>query len=106
MKTAKLNKMLDSLGFRESSAGTNDIRRAVGIVEDNDAALMCKDVYPVLADGDRAEMARIERRMRGAIATAMKSPVWDEAWREMGGWGTPTNSELIRRLAREMRDED
>ena len=106
MKTAKLNKMLDGLGFRESTAGTNDIRRAVAIVADDHAATMCKDVYPALAGGDRAEMARIERRMRVAIATAMRSPVWNEAWRDLGGWGYPTNSELVRRLAREIRDED
>ena len=106
MKTAKLNKMLDDLGFRESTAGTNDIRRAVDIVADNHAAMMCKDVYPALAGGDRAEMARIERRMRGAIATAMQSPNWDNAWRNLGGWGKPTNSELIRRLAREAVNAD
>lgn len=98
--------LMDGLGFRESQAGTADIRRAVDLMMERPGGLMHKDIYPALAGADRQAIARVERRIRGAITTAMQSPNWDEAWRDLGGWGKPTNSELVRRLAREAANED
>lgn len=97
----KLNKNLDALGFRESTTGTDYIRAGVAIVEAQRSAMMCKDVYPTLAKAAGTTPGRVERAIRTAIDTAMRSPMWEEAWREMGGWGHPTNSEMLRRLARE-----
>lgn len=106
MDEKKLVKMMDGLGFKESTSGTADIRRGVQIIAANPDAMLCKDVYPALCGGDRRGAARIERRMRNAIQAAMQNPNWGEAWTGLGGWGKPSNSELMRRLARECRDED
>lgn len=102
----KLNKNMDALGFRESYNGTDYIRTAVAMVDAERSAMMCKDIYPGLAKATGMTPARIERSMRTAISAAMQSPTWERAWREMGGWGAPTNSEVIRRLARESAHEN
>ena len=101
----KIESLMDGLGFKMTTKGTPAIRRAVEIVVENPDAMMTKEVYPVIA-GARGEWGRVERNMRTAIAAAARSPGWDEAWRGMGGWGIPTNAELIRRIAREVRDAD
>lgn len=97
----KLNKNMDALGFRESCSGTEMIRAGVAMVDAQRSAMMCKDIYPALAKAAGTTPARVERAMRAAISAAMRSPSWDSAWREIGGWGHPTNSEMLRRLARE-----
>ena len=97
----KLYSTMDRLGFRESTPGTRHIRAAVEIVDRDRAAMMCKDIYPTLARENRKTPAAIERSMRTAIGKAMSSPTWDYEWREIGGWNFPSNSEVIRRLARE-----
>lgn len=97
----KLTRMMDGLGFREAMIGTEMIRQAVYIVDEDRAAMMCKDVYPTIATGLGTTSARVERAMRAAVAAAQRSPAWGEAWRELGGWNEPTNSEVVRRLARE-----
>lgn len=102
----KLNKNLDALGFRESYTGTDYIRAAVAMVEAQRDVMMSKDIYPALARAGGRTPASVERSIRTAISAAMESPTWDFSWREMGGWGRPTNSELIHRLARESADEN
>lgn len=97
----KLTRMMDGLGFREAMIGTEMIRQAVYIVDEDRSAMMCKDVYPAIAVGMGTTAARVERAMRAAVAAAQRSPAWGEAWRELGGWNEPTNSEVVRRLARE-----
>ena len=97
----KLNKNMDALGFRESMPGTEMVRMAVGIVDRERTAMMCKEIYPGIAKATGRTPAAVERGMRTAIEAAMRSPAWESAWREMGGWGRPTNSEVIRRLARD-----
>lgn len=97
----KLYNAMDRLGFRESNPGTRHIRAAVEIVDRDHAAMMCKDVYPALAKENRRSPAAIERSMRTAIAAASSSPMWEKEWREIGGWNRPSNSEVVRRLARE-----
>lgn len=94
----KLYRVMDDLGFRESNSGTEMIRQAVRIVDANRSAMMCKDVYPAIAGG--MNISRVERAMRAAIAAAQRSPGWSDGWAELGGWGYPTVSEMIRRLAR------
>lgn len=96
---------LDELGFSLTTKGTEQIRQAVEIVVDNPDAAMTKEVYPAIAD-NRGQWGQVERNMRTAIARAMRSPVWDQVWNSMGGYGRPTNAELIRRVAREVRDAD
>lgn len=82
------------------------IRDAVEIVDADRTSMMCKDVYPAIAAAAGSQAHRIERAMRHAVAAARRSPVWDAAWRDLGGWGEPTNAEVVRRLARECRVED
>lgn len=98
---SKLNKNLDALGFRESTPGTDYIRMACEIVDKQRDAMMCKEIYPGIAKAVGRTPAAVERCMRSAIEVAMRSPAWEIAWRELGGWGHPTNGEVIRRLARE-----
>lgn len=105
MNEKKLTKTMDELGFKESTTGTADIRAAVRIVAANPEAMFCKDVYPALG-GSRKAAACIERNMRFAIQSAMNNPNWHTAWTGLGGWGRPTNTELVRRLARECRDDN
>lgn len=100
----KIEKMMDNLGFELRHKGTENVRRAVEIVVEKPDAMMCKDVYPVLSGG--RDWRQVERNMRTAIAAAMRSPVWDETWRGMGGWGKPSAGEVVRRMAREVRDAD
>lgn len=103
---SKLQRAMDGLGYRESSIGTEYIRAAVGMVDAERTVMMCKDVYPAIARAAGTTPARVERCIRSATDAASRSPMWDKEWREMGGWGHPTNNELIRRLARECRVED
>ena len=102
----KLNKNLDNLGFRESTPGTEYIRMGIQMVDERRTAMMCKEIYPGIAKAAGRTPAAIERCMRTAINAAMESPTWETAWRDMGGWGRPTNSELMHRLARESAYED
>lgn len=102
---AKLYRLMDGLGFREATCGTAMIRVAVDIAEADPGAMMCKDIYPEVAKLMGSTVARVERAIRAAVDVAQRSPNWAEAWREMGGWGEPTNGEVIRRLAREVQLE-
>lgn len=104
-KEKLIQSKLDELGFTLTTKGTEQIRQAVEIVVDNPDAMMTKDVYPAIAV-ERKAWGQVERNMRTAIARAMRSPVWDEVWASMGGWGKPTNCELIRRIAMGVRDAD
>lgn len=70
------------------------------------SSMMCKDIYPAIAQSVGSSSARIERAMRAATEAAMRNPDFMEEWREMGGWSHPTNSEVCHRLARESRIED
>ena len=97
----KLNRNMDALGFRESHPGTEYIRMAVQMVDKQRDSMMCKEIYPGIAKATGRTPGAIERGMRIAIDAAMRSPMWENEWREMGGWGHPTNAEVIRRLARE-----
>lgn len=102
----KLYKTMDGLGYRESLKGTDFIRQAAVIMAADRQAMMTKDVYPAIARAAGTSPARVERAMRTATDAAMRSPGWGEAWRELGGWDYPTNSEVCARLARECDDEN
>lgn len=102
----KLIKTMDGLGYLESLKGTEFIRQAAGIMAADRQAMMTKDVYPAIARAAGTSPARVERAMRAATGAAMRSPGWGEAWRELGGWNHPTNSEVCARLARECDDEN
>lgn len=97
---------MDKLGFAESTSGTTYIREAVKIAAEYDRAMMCKHIYPKLARMYQSTPAGIERAMRTAIEKAMRSPSWEFAWREIGGWGKPTNAEMVFRLLRCVKYED
>ena len=97
----KLNEAMDRLGYSEANSGTEFTRAGVAMVEANRRAMMCKDIYPALAKAAGTTPTRVERCMRHATERAMRSPMWEHEWRELGGWNHPTNSEVLRRLARE-----
>jgi len=102
----KLVRTMDQLGFAESTIGTRYIRDAVEIAAGLERAMMCKDIYPGIAQKHGIAPAHAERAIRTAIGKAQRSPSWDFQWKELGGWGDPTNSELILRLLRECRIEN
>ena len=102
----KLIRKMDSLGFAESTQGTRYIREAVQVAHDLDRAMMCKDIYPELAKRHNTTPGAVERAMRQAVGKAMNSPFWEYQWRAIGGWGRPTNSEVIMRLLRECQYEN
>ena len=97
---------MDKLGFAESTCGTTYIREAVKLAAEYDRAMMCKDIYPRLSRMYATSPTAIERAMRTAIEKAMRSPSFEYAWREMGGWGKPSNAEMIFRLLRFVKYED
>lgn len=103
----KLYRIMNGLGFAESTIGTKYIREAVEIAAGLDRAMMTKHIYPAIAKAHGEKPNAIERAIRTAINKATRSPMWDWAWREIGGWNEPTNSEVIMRLVREVtQDED
>ena len=102
----KLTKALDDLGFQKSHVGTEYIKAGARIMAKDRNAMVCKDVYPTLGGGTRSGFSRVERSMRDALQAAMRNPNWHSVWTGMGGWGKPTNKELLHRLARECSDED
>lgn len=102
----KLYKTMDNLGFAEALPGTEYIRAGVAMVDAKRSAMMCKDIYPALSKAANTSPAAIERAMRTAISRATRSPNWEYEWRSIGGWNQPSNSEVIRRLARECSVED
>lgn len=97
----KVYRMMDNLGFAESTVGTRYIRDAVQMIDQHSRIMMTKDVYPALAKAYNTTPQSIERAMRHAIYKANQSPSWDYYWREYGGWNAPTNAEVVMRLARE-----
>lgn len=95
-------RMMDQLGYAESTIGTRYIRTAVQIVTHEMRPMMCKHVYPGVAKEYGVTPAEVERAIRNATEKAQGSPMWDFEWKELGGWNKPTNSEVIMRLAREV----
>ena len=103
----KLYRTMNGLGFAESTIGTKYIREAVEIAAELDRVMMTKHIYPAIGKAHGETPAVVERAIRTAISKATRSPMWDWAWREIGGWNDPTNSEVIMRLTREVQmDED
>ena len=102
----KCIRQMNSLGFVESTIGTRYIREAVEIAHEFDRAMMCKDIYPELAKRHGVSPSAVERAIRTAVAKARMSPFWEYRWKEIGGWGAPTNSEVIMRLLRECQYEN
>lgn len=96
-------RVMDRLGFAESTIGTQYIREAVDIASQHYRAMMCKDIYPEIAKRYGVTPTSAERAIRTAIECAQRSPSWDYQWKAIGGWGSPTNSEVIMRLLREGR---
>lgn len=97
---------MDKLGFAESTIGTHYIRDAVDIAARSVRAMMCKDIYPEIAKKYGTTAGAVERAMRTAIDKAQRSPFWDWNWKEIGGWGDPSNSEVVMRLLREARFDE
>ena len=97
----KVWRQMDAMGYAESTIGTRMFREAVQIVAENSRAMFCKDVYPALGKKYGMAPAAVERAMRAATQKAMRSPSWDFEWRNLGGYNTPTNSEIVWRLVRE-----
>lgn len=106
IKHQTLIRMMNSLGFAESTPGTQYIRDAVEIAAGMDRAMMTKHIYPQIAKKYGITNVAAERAIRTAIAKATRSPSWDWNWKEIGGWGDPSNSEVIMRLLREVRYAD
>lgn len=102
----KLQLLMDGLGFRERDCGTDLVRQGVRIMDADPTARMMKEVYPVIGEAARMNYRQVERNMRGAVQAAMRSPTWGVTWQGIGGWGRPSNCELLRRLARESAIED
>lgn len=103
----RLFRIMDGLGFAESTIGTKYIREAVEIAADLDRVMMTKHIYPAIAKAHGETAAGVERAIRTAISKATRSPMWEWAWREIGGWNEPSNSEVIMRITREVQlDED
>lgn len=102
----KVFRMMDALGYAESTIGTRYFRDAVEIAATQARAMMCKDVYPAIAKRYGVRPADVERAMRTATAKAVRGPTWEWAWREFGGVNDPTNSEVLWRLVRECTIED
>lgn len=100
----KMIRLMDRLGFAESTTGTVYIREAVKIADELERVMMCKNIYPELAQRYKTSSTAVERAMRTAIDKAMRSPSWEWQWQEIGGWGRPSNSEVIMRILRECRD--
>lgn len=98
----RLYRIMNGLGFAESTIGTKYIREAVEIAANLDRVMMTKHIYPAIGKAHGEPAAAVERAMRTAISKATRSPMWDWAWREIGGWNEPTNSEVIMRLCREV----
>lgn len=96
--------LMNRLGFAESTIGTAYIRAAVEIAAEYDRAMMCKHIYPEVAKRYKTTSTAVERAMRTAIDKATRSPSWEWQWREIGGWGRPSNSEVILRILRECSD--
>lgn len=106
ISTPKLTRTMDRLGYAESTIGTRYLRQAVEIAEGLTRVMVCKDIYPEVAKLNGVAPANVERAIRTATEKAMRSPFWEYNWRELGGWGHPTNAEVIARLARETVIED
>ena len=102
-KMPVLIRTMDKLGFAESTPGTQYIRDAVEIAAGMARAMMCKDIYPEIGKRYGITAAAAERAMRTAVGKATGCPNWDWNWKEIGGWGEPTNSEVVMRLLRECR---
>ena len=102
----KVYRKMDDLGYAEATIGTRYFREAVEIAATQARAMMCKDVYPTIAARHGCKPGDVERAMRTATEKARRGPLWEWAWREMGGVNAPTNSEVIWRLVRECTDEN
>ena len=98
----RLVRVMDQLGFAESTIGTKYIREAVEIASEVDRVMMTKHIYPAIAKAHGESAAGVERAIRTAISKATRSPMWEWQWRDIGGWNEPTNSEVIMRLTREV----
>ena len=98
----KLYRLMDKLGYAESTPGTRYIREAIEIAAGIDRAMMTKHIYPQIGKKYGISPAAVERAIRCATDKATRSPNWEWNWREIGGWNTPTNSEVIMRLLREV----
>ena len=98
----KLYRLMDGLGYAESTPGTRFIRDAVEIAAGLDRAMMTKHIYPEIAKKYGMTNTAVERAIRTATEKATRSPNWEWNWREIGGWNSPTNSEVIMRLLREV----
>ena len=103
--TPKLYRVMDDLGFAESTIGTRYIRRAVEICAEQPRAMMTKDVYPQIAKEFGAAPHNVERAIRVAITKARRSPSWEWRW-GMVTTQEPTNSEVVFRLLRDCANED
>ena len=100
----KMCRMMDKLGYAESTPGTQYLRYAAELAATQTRAMMTKDIYPAVAKRYGISPAAAERAMRTATEKATRSPSWEWNWKELGGWNAPTNSEVIMRLARECSD--
>lgn len=105
IRNQKLYRIMNGLGFAESTIGTKYIREAVELAADLDRVMMTKHIYPVIAKAHGEPASAVERAIRTAISKATRSPMWEWAWREIGGWNEPTNSEVIMRLLREVQND-
>lgn len=97
----KVRRMMDALGYAESTFGTRLLRDAVQIAAEDARTMFCKDIYPALAKKYGMKPSAVEHAMRTATDKARRSPSWEFQWRHLGGVNTPTNSEVVWRLVRE-----
>ena len=102
MNNGILRSTMHDLGFAESLRGTHLIRRAVELHAVNPDMSTTKELYPAIAKAAGVSKNQVERNIRTAIADAVDCCEHLEtrlAWQRFMGGQTPTNREVIARLA-------
>ena len=102
-----LRTAMHELGFAESLRGTRLLRRAVALHDEAPDMSTTKEMYPAIAKAAGLTAHQVERSIRCAIADAVDCCEHLEtrlAWQRFMGGQTPTNREVIARLAEVARE--
>ena len=99
---SKLQKSIDNCGYNPKLRGTWYLADAARIMARDRKAAMCKEVYPTIAAACGTSAGAVERAIRGATQSAMRSLAWRAGWADLGGHAEdrPTNGEVVARFAR------
>lgn len=102
-----LRKTMHDLSFAESLCGTRLLRRAVALHDEAPDMSTTKEMYPAIAKATGYSAQQVERSIRCAIADAVDCCDHIEtrlAWQRFMAGQTPTNREVIARLAEVARE--